>query len=64
METIYLVIRHAGDFDDYETTALKAFKKEGTAKRMCKLSNEEAQRILGEIKALEEVHKELFRMIL
>lgn len=57
---IYLVIRHSGDYDDYETNPIKAFQKEEKAKEFCDLCNEEAKRILDEIATLEKVHKELF----
>jgi hypothetical protein len=57
---IYLVIRHMGEWDDYTTTALAAFKDEAKAKTYCINCNEEVKRIRKEMKILETEYEDIF----
>jgi len=57
---VYLVIRHMGEWDDYTTTALAAFKDEAKAKTYCDSCNAEVERIKKEMKILETEYADIF----
>lgn len=53
---IHLVIRHQGQYDDYRSDPIKAFKNEEKAKEFAHLCKQEADRIIDEILVSEREH--------
>jgi hypothetical protein len=60
MKKVYIVFREAGAHDDYRTDNLMAFYNRGSAKQFRSKYNAEAERIIAEIKKLEEEHDRLW----
>lgn len=60
--SVFIVMRKAGEWDDYEQIPVKAFLKEEKAEDFLVLCLEEGNRIIAELKAWKDENKDLFTL--
>ena len=59
MTTVYVIIRHMGEWDDYNTDPLIAFTDAEEANSYCEKCNEEVSRIKKELQELKSEYQDV-----